>query len=87
METIRAQVTEEKAKQYRKVAMQIFGYSKGSISKAVEKAMDELVKKFEVKQREEKPDWSKLKGILKHVNMTSVELQHKAKDYWIESVS
>lgn len=77
METLRAQVTKEKTQKVREEAMKRFGYSKGSISKAVNEALDEWIKKPSKKQVK-KVDWSDLRGVLKEVKMSSVELQHKA---------
>lgn len=45
MKTIRGQVTEEIEKEFRKLAMEKFGYSKGALSKALEEAVREWIKK------------------------------------------
>ncbi len=78
MQTLRVQVKPEKAELVRKAAMDAFGYSKGSISKAVNAALDEWLMKR--KKTMKAPDWGKLQGALSHVKMTSVELQHSAWD-------
>ena len=77
METLRAQTTREKAQKVREEAMKRFGYSKGSISMAVNEALDAWIKKPS-KKKQKKVDWSDLRGVLKDVKMSSVELQHKA---------
>ncbi len=41
METLRAQVEKEKARKVRARAMRIYGHSKGSNSKAMNKALDD----------------------------------------------
>ena len=79
METLRVQISPQKAELVRKMAMDKFGYGKGAISKAVNVALDEWVMKR--KQTDSKKvNWEKLRGALKHVKMTSVELQHAAWD-------
>ncbi len=76
METLRVQLKPEKADLVRKVAMDQFGYSKGSISKAVNEALDKWL--GQKKLAPKKVNWSKLRGALSDVKMTSVELQHAA---------
>lgn len=75
METLRAQMTKEKAQRVRETAMKRFGYSKGSISKAINTALDEWIEKKDSKFNK-KPDWGNVAGALKEINMSSVELQH-----------
>ena len=79
IQTLRAQVKSEKAELVRKAAMDTFGYSKGSISKAVNVALDEWLQKR--KRPTKAPNWKKIQGALSHVKMTSVELQHAAWDH------
>jgi hypothetical protein len=45
MRTIRGQVSEELEKEFRKLAMGKFGYAKGALSKALEEAVKEWIKK------------------------------------------
>ena len=74
METLRVQVKPEKAEFVRKAAMDTYGYGKGAISKALNAAIDEWLEKNRSKHR--KVSWKKLRGVLAHVKMNSVELQH-----------
>lgn len=59
---------------FRRLAMQKFGYSKGSISQAAQEAIEEWAN-----EKEEKSivNFEKFRGILKN-KKTSVELQHEA---------
>jgi hypothetical protein len=47
MKTVRGQIPEELEKRFRRLAMEKFGYSKGAISKALEEAIKEWIKKKE----------------------------------------
>lgn len=44
MKIVRGVITEEIEKQFRKIAMEKFGYSKGALSKALEEAIKEWIK-------------------------------------------
>lgn len=70
VEVIKAEVSEALAKRFRKRAMELYGYKKGSVKMALEEAMKRFIGQSRV-------DWSVLKGCIKS-NSTSVELQHKA---------
>ena len=59
--------------EFRKQAMLLFGHKKGSISVAAEQAMKNWVS---LETRPVTPIES-LKGVLKHVKKSSVELQHE----------
>ncbi len=50
METLRAQVDERKAKAVREMAMKLYGHSKGSISKAMNRALDDWLGKVDAKR-------------------------------------
>lgn len=45
MKTLRGQVPEKIEREFRKLAMEKFGYGKGSLSKALEEAVKEWVTK------------------------------------------
>lgn len=81
IETLRAQVQREKAQKVRETAMKRFGYSKGSISKAINVALDEWLMKQGQRKKERKPDWGKIRGALKDIKMDSVTLQHAAFEF------
>lgn len=80
MATLRVQVPQDKARKVREKAMKQFGYAKGAISKAINSALDEWLGKVQPS----KPTLTAkdLLGRLKGVKESSVELQHKARDYW-----
>ncbi|MFX0086139.1 MAG: hypothetical protein ACFFAU_10705 [Candidatus Hodarchaeota archaeon] len=70
--------------EFRKTAMKIFGYGKGSLSKAAEQAFKKWVQEYsndlEAINIPEDPI-SEIRGQLEGITLTSVELQHKAKEY------
>ena len=78
VETLKVQLSKEKAQQVREVAMKQFGYSKGSISKASNAALDDWVQKQERSKKQPKPNWKSVRGALREIKMGSVELQHAA---------
>ena len=68
-ETIKVEVDEALAKRFRKRAMELYGYKKGSVKKALKDAM----KRFSVPG---KVDWHSIRGALKGTKLSSVQLQH-----------
>ena len=85
MGEIKVKVSDETERKFREAAMRTFGYGKGSISAASEKAFsdwvgqNEMVDIREIAYKEGITDPVKtIKGALKHVKKTSVELQHDA---------
>lgn len=68
-ETIKVEVDEALARRFRKRAMEIYGYKKG----AMKRALEETIRKFAMPG---KADWSALKGALKKPGVDAVELQH-----------
>lgn len=78
METIRVQMDMQKAQKVRALAMQLYGHKKGAISSAINTAINEWLArlgKFK-KPKNYKPNWGSLRGALKEISITSVELQH-----------
>ncbi|VVB81046.1 Uncharacterised protein [uncultured archaeon] len=59
--------------EFRKQAMLVFGHKKGSISVAAEQAM----KNWVVLETKPATPIESLRGVLKHVKKSSVELQHE----------
>lgn len=68
VEVIKAEVSEALAKRFRKRAMELYGYKKGAVKMALEKAMKRFIGQSRV-------DWGVLRGCIKS-DLTSVELQH-----------
>ncbi len=60
---------EHKAKRVREMAMKLYGHSKGSISKAVNNALDEWLKKADTKKKKLTVDH--IFGIAKGAKITS----------------
>lgn len=83
-ETLRIQLVEKKAQDFREAAMKTFGYSKGSISKAAEMALDDWIKKIEFSKA--KPRLEKLKGCISDIDIDSVEAQHSVRKIWLKKV-
>ncbi len=69
-ETIKVEIPDELAKSFRKKAMEIYGYKKGSIKAA----MEDMIIKFITTS---KVDWDGLRGVIND-KKSAVELQHKA---------
>lgn len=70
-ETIKVEVDDALAKRFRKRAMEVYGYKKGSMKKALEDTM----KRFSTVGR---VDWHSIRGVLKDKRISSVKMQHKA---------
>jgi len=64
---------------FRKAAMERFMYQKGAVSRAAKIAIEQWSKNHNEGRRKE-VNWTILRGVLKHVKKTSVELQHEAWD-------
>ncbi len=69
VEVIKAEVPEALAKRFRKRAMELYGYKKGAMKRALQGLLKRFVGSGEV-------DWKTLKGSIKS-NLTSIELQHR----------
>ncbi len=70
---------------FREMAMKTYGYKKGSISKALEKALFDWTihqKAFAKELKEIGDPIDAIEGMLSDVKMTSVELQHKMVEMW-----
>ncbi|MDP2974003.1 MAG: hypothetical protein Q8N60_03045 [Candidatus Diapherotrites archaeon] len=79
MHTLKIQLEERKAGRFREIAMQTFGYSKGSLSKAADAAIDDWTRRIEINKGG--ADIEKMDGLLKGIRFSSVELQHKMPIY------
>ena len=81
MKGIKIYLDEELERRFRKMAMEIYGYGRGSISRAAEDAIrrwvierEELLKEVRIPEDPIKA----IRGMLKHVKKSGVELQHEA---------
>ena|SRR3989338_4587491 len=85
MGEMKVKISDETEKVFREAAMKAFGYGKGSISRASERAFSEWASQNEMEEirkmayKEGITDPIKaIRGMLKHVKKSSVELQHEA---------
>ena len=84
---LRASIDKELEKKFRELAMKRFGYSKVSLSKAMEEAILLWISAI---SNDNLPEFDgdpieAIEGILP-LDINSVELQHKIKDLWISKV-
>lgn len=87
MASIKIQIDNELAKRFRKLAMEIFGYSKGALSKAAEASIRNWVDAVEEELKHDiKDPVNAIDGLLKNIKIDSITLQHKLKDLWLETV-
>ena len=87
MDSLKIQINEKLAKRFREVAMRVFGYSKGSISKAAEASIRNWIDAIEEIERQEiENPVDAIDGLLSDVKLESVELQHKIKEMWTAMV-
>jgi len=83
MGSIKIQISDITEKKFRELAMRRYGFAKGSISEAAENAISGWVRqndKEEVQailyEERIKDPVAAIKGMLKHVKKSSVELRH-----------
>jgi hypothetical protein len=69
-ETIKVEVDQALAERFRRRTMELYGYKKGSVKRALEDAMKSFCTPGRV-------DWHSVRGVLKDARTTSVQLQHK----------
>ena len=85
---IRVQLPKELEERFRVQAMKRFGYKKGSLSKAAREAFESWIASVEVEGPGFEGDpVEAIRGLLKGIDVDSVELQHMAKRFWVEDVS
>lgn len=84
MAGIRVQLPEDLDRRFRFQAMKRFGYGKGSLSKAAQEAFEKWIASVEREEIKFKGDPVRaIRGLLKDIDVDSVELQHMAKRFWI----
>lgn len=80
MKDLKIYLPEDLEKRFKKMSMEAYGYGRGSISKAATDAIRrwtaerEEISKFNVPE----DPIAAIRGMLKHVKKTSVELQHES---------
>ena len=81
MPPIKVQLSEETEKRFRQAAMRRFGYGKGALSLAAERALSDWARRERETARiltSIGDPVSAIEGLLSHVKKGSVELQHEA---------
>jgi len=81
MPSIKVQVSEETERRFRETAMKRFGYEKGALSLAAERALSEWVRRERETEKllvDMADPVDAIEGLLSHVKKGSVELQHEA---------
>jgi len=79
---IKVYVSDNVEKKFRRLAMSVYGYGKGSLSKAAEEAFLLWIMRHESNLGEvniPKDPVAAIRGLLHGVGKTSVELQHEAR--------
>jgi len=82
MAGIKVYVRSEVEEKFRRLAMMVYGYGKGSLSKAAEEAFLQWMVRYEAMLKEVNiPDdpVGAIRGMLSGVNKSGVELQHEAR--------
>jgi hypothetical protein len=79
---IKVYISDELEKKFREVAMKLYGYGRGSLSIASEKAFEawlsQVSQALEIAETIEDPVEA-IYGMLSHVKKSGVELQHEAR--------
>ena len=81
MSPLKVQLSEETERKFREAAMRRFGYGKGALSMAAEKALSSWVRReteTDSLVTDIKDPVRAIEGLLAHVKRGSVELQHQA---------
>lgn len=80
---LRGQIDEELEQKFREIAMKKFGYRKGSLTKALEEAVARWISAFEDQQFTfEQDPVEAIDGLLSHLDVDSVKLQHEIPKAW-----
>jgi len=86
MGELKVTLDDELLKLFKERAYKIFGYKKGSLKSAVELAIKDFINRIDVLQRGDL-SVKNIRGLLKDLKATSVELQHKALKLWVRECS
>jgi len=82
MGDMKVYISDELEEEFKKASMETYGYGRGSISKAAAEAIQKWTAERETILREFSVPVEPVKsmrGMLKHVHKTSVQLQHEVK--------
>ncbi|MHA1380372.1 MAG: hypothetical protein ACTSRG_18560 [Candidatus Helarchaeota archaeon] len=81
--TIRIKLSEEMERKFREIVIKKFGHRKGSLSKAAKSAILQWIALNRHVETFENPT-DELKGLLKGVKSTSIELQHESSFHFLK---
>jgi len=86
MKGLRIQLKDDILEKFRRVAMKVFGYSKGSLSQAAESAITNWLEANEMPDEEdvEEDPIEAIEGLLEDLDIDSVELQHNLSKFWLQ---
>ena len=86
MKGLRIQLKDETLEKFRRIAMKVFGYSKGSLSQAAESAITNWLEGIELPSEEEfeEDPVEAIDGLLEELDIDSVELQHNLSKIWLQ---
>jgi hypothetical protein len=92
MTTLKVNISSELEKKFREIAMKKYGYARGALSTAAQKALanwtlknEKIENAKEVVKKHIKNPVDELEGMLAHVKgKTSEQLQNEALDIWAE---
>ncbi|MBS7623058.1 hypothetical protein KEJ39_05210 [Candidatus Bathyarchaeota archaeon] len=86
MRSLRIYLPEELERKFRRASMECYGYSRGSLSKAAADAIRRWIRVQETMAGIEIPSEPVrvLRGLLSHVEKSSVELQHEAAEIRVD---
>ena len=88
MKGIKVYIDPKVEAEFRKTAMKVFGYGKGSLSKAAENAFKKWIQEYSTNMenlRIPEDPIKEIRGQLEGIPLTSVELQHKTKEFRVGS--
>ena len=81
---IRLQIRKELEARFREAAMRRFGFTKGSLTRAAEEAIMNWLSTVEDVRFEGDPVQA-IDGLLSHIKLDSVDLQHQVGRIWAEA--
>ena len=85
--TLRIQIDERLEREFRRLAMQRFGYCRGALKRAAEEAIMDWVSKVKGAMVSFEGDpVEAIDGLLSDIDIDALELQHQAMKLWLAKV-
>ncbi|MFP3951872.1 MAG: hypothetical protein ACLFVP_07040 [Candidatus Bathyarchaeia archaeon] len=84
---VKVYLDEELEERFRRAAMEVYGYGRGSLSSAAEDAIRSWLQEYDsLKEEASVPEdpVGAIRGLLSHVDKGAVELQHEAGEIRVE---